>query len=128
MFLEKNKILSGALFFLISIEIFWFSSLPGVGIGNGGSWPSRIYHFTIFFLFAFFLFNLIKTKNTIKQKEIYLTLIIAIIYAFTDEFHQLFINGRSASIKDVLTDTIGIFSAIIIHLKVYLKEKIKRDA
>ena len=41
---------------------------------------------------------------------------IGIIYAITDEIHQLFIVGRSGSIIDVLIDSIGIFTGISIFL------------
>lgn len=34
---------------------------------------------------------------------------ICVMYAFTDEFHQLFIPGRSGQITDVIIDGIGAF-------------------
>ena len=36
-----------------------------------------------------------------------LALFISFLYACSDEFHQLFINGRSGQVSDVLLDTIG---------------------
>lgn len=36
-----------------------------------------------------------------------LAVFISFLYACTDEFHQLFIGGRSGQIKDVLIDTAG---------------------
>lgn len=40
-------------------------------------------------------------------KAIFFTLLIVLFYAITDEFHQLFVAGRGASLKDVKIDFIG---------------------
>ncbi len=131
--LEKNKIVSLIITLLIATEIFYFSSLS-FGAGNGGiSWIPILYHFTVFFLLGFFLFITIKGDKKIKIKYLIIVLIISIIYAISDEFHQLFVAFRSFSISDILTDTTGIFLSAIIHLyinkKNYHKNKklIKKD-
>lgn len=36
------------------------------------------------------------------------------IYAVTDEFHQLFVLGRGAQVKDVLIDLVGATTGITI--------------
>ena len=38
---------------------------------------------------------------------------LSFLYAVSDEFHQSFVPGRSASIRDVLIDTIGIIGFYI---------------
>ena len=38
-----------------------------------------------------------------------------ILYACTDEIHQLFIQGRAGQLKDVLIDTIGSLTGIYIY-------------
>ncbi len=40
-------------------------------------------------------------------KKILAAVIFIFIYALTDEFHQLFIGGRTGQLKDVLIDTCG---------------------
>ena len=120
--LEKNRWLALIFTLLITIEIFWFSTLQGAP-GTGGSvWPARIYHFSVFFLFTIFFLALIKSDKKIKLKYILITLIISIIHAFLDEFHQIFVPFRDANMRDILTDTIGIFTAIIIYF--YTDKKI----
>ena len=44
----------------------------------------------------------------------YIAWIICILYASSDEFHQLFVKGRSGEIRDVLIDSIGAFLGIVI--------------
>ncbi len=39
---------------------------------------------------------------------------IAIGYAITDEFHQTFVDGRHAALRDVLIDTAGVLVAIAV--------------
>lgn len=41
---------------------------------------------------------------------------VSIIYAATDEIHQLFVVGRSGKFSDVLVDAIGIIAAAAIYL------------
>lgn len=64
-------------------------------------------------------------------KAIFFTLLIVLFYAITDEFHQLFVYGRGASLKDVKIDFIGgvigsIFYSLI-SLRTNLKSKKIRE-
>ena len=45
-----------------------------------------------------------------------ISLLVGLIYAVSDEIHQSFIPGRTASIRDVCIDTSGVFLGIIIVL------------
>ena len=45
------------------------------------------------------------------------------LYSCTDEFHQLFINGRSGSFRDVLIDTIGILLGTYLYKILVIKKK-----
>lgn len=112
---EKNKTVSVFMIILIAIEIFFFSSIPGTSVAGGSNWIARAYHFIIFFLFSFFMFVTIKGNKKIKANYIFIVLIISLIYASLDEFHQLFVPFRSCNITDILTDSLGIFFSIIIY-------------
>jgi len=60
-----------------------------------------------------------------KIKHTYLcAFIISVLYAISDEIHQLF-RARTGSVKDVLIDTIGIILAIAI-VEIVKKIKTKR--
>lgn len=76
-------------------------------------------------LSVFFCVNSIKrvNKNKTNEKEIaiikkdktiFYAIIVGIIYAFTDEFHQKFVPGRTSSLKDVLVDSLGVITGVII--------------
>lgn len=113
--LRKNRGISVIITVLIAIEIFVFSSIPGGISGTGGIIRiSIIYHLVVFFLFNFFLLMSIKGNKNIKPIYIIITLIVSILYAFLDEFHQIFVPFRNPSIQDILTDTAGIFLSTIL--------------
>lgn len=120
---EKNKIISIIFTILIAGEIFFFSNLSGP---PGAKSPiiSIAYHFIVFFLLAFFLFSSVNGKEKIKLRDLIIVIIISILYALSDEFHQSFVPGRDAGIKDILTDTAGIFSSILIYN--YINKKINK--
>lgn len=42
------------------------------------------------------------------------TIVLCFLYASTDEFHQLFVPGRSGQIRDVAIDTAGAFCAVLL--------------
>lgn len=70
----------------------------------------------ITFMFALYIDGL-KGKRLIG-----VSLLLGIGYASLDEFHQLFIPGRSGEIRDVCVDTIGIILGVLFYrilLKVY---------
>ncbi len=46
-------------------------------------------------------------KDTRPQRILFLTLVFCLFYGISDEFHQSFIPGRSASVLDVLADCGG---------------------
>lgn len=47
-----------------------------------------------------------------------ISLSLAMVYAASDEFHQTFVLGRSGEVKDILLDTTGAFTGILLYLLV----------
>ncbi|MDD6380585.1 MAG: VanZ family protein [Lachnospiraceae bacterium] len=50
-----------------------------------------------------------------------LSLFIAAVYASTDEFHQLFVPGRSGQITDVLIDSCGAIAGLLLLFLLHLR-------
>lgn len=74
-------------------------------------------HFTEYMILYFLAYNLLRLYITRKKAYIY-SLVIVFGYACSDEFHQLFVEGRSGQFKDVLIDTSGgVFGGILTFLK-----------
>lgn len=51
-----------------------------------------------------------------KGVAVFFTLIFCPLYAISDEWHQMFVPGRSAQVQDVIIDTIGAVTGIIIYV------------
>ena len=102
---------------LIALEIFLFSNMSSIPLGEyTGFNMATLYHFGIFFMFTFFL-SLSLINKKLNNKTIFIILLISLIYALSDEFHQLFVMGRFCSIKDILVDFSGsIFSVLILKV------------
>lgn len=49
----------------------------------------------------------------------YLGVIIASLYAATDEIHQIFVDGRSCQLTDWMLDTVGIITGALIFSAVF---------
>lgn len=48
------------------------------------------------------------------KKKIFISVAIGAFYAITDEFHQLFVEGRAGLFTDVLIDTAGVVFGVFI--------------
>ena len=46
------------------------------------------------------------------------SILLCIIYACSDEFHQTFIQGRSGEIRDVIIDTLGALTGVLVTILV----------
>ena len=73
----------------------------------------KIAHFTLYFGLGILILNLLYQYN-LKNKTL-IGVIICIIYSCSDEFHQLFIPGRSGEFRDVFIDSIGSIFGILFH-------------
>lgn len=71
----------------------------------------KLAHYTEYTILGILVYNLIYSYN----KKIYISIIICIIYATSDEIHQLFIPGRSFQIKDIMIDTFGSLTGIYLY-------------
>lgn len=80
-------------------------------------------HFGIFMLLGFCLANAFRISFKINSILNYtLAFISSIIYAILDEIHQKF-TGRAPEIKDVLVDSLGALTGILIFLTFILLYK-----
>jgi VanZ family protein len=98
---------------LIALEIFLFSTISTPIGERVGFNLSSLYHLGIFFAFTFFLSLYLRKNKKIDGKTIVIVILISLAYALSDEFHQLFVVGRFASLKDVAVDLVGSSLAIL---------------
>lgn len=79
----------------------------------------KLTHYGLYTIGGILLFTHISLYNiSIKRKVIY-SQVIGSIYSITDEIHQMFIFGRSGELRDILIDSLGIFTGILIVLLIF---------
>jgi len=61
-----------------------------------------------------------KTTSYNKLEVFSLALMFVILYGLTDEFHQIFVVGRTARFEDVVADGVG---GILVSLGINLRDK-----
>lgn len=77
-------------------------------------------HFLEYMILALLVLNVLKLYYDMKQVAI-ITIVFVFIYACTDEIHQLFVPGRAGAFRDVIIDTCG--GATIVLIKLFVAHK-----
>ena len=84
-------------------------------------------HASVYFVLSILIFNCLKTFKISGWKTVIIPIGIAFLYACTDEFHQLFIDGRTSQFTDVLIDTFGaILGVAMINVAIRIIGKIRQ--
>jgi VanZ family protein len=69
----------------------------------------KLGHFTEYFVLGGLLWRALRSQDAARTRarRLVLSLAITVIYAVSDEWHQSLVPSRTASVIDVLIDTIG---------------------
>ena len=82
----------------------------------------KLAHFTLYFVLGLLFILVLNEYNlSIKYKVIY-TIIFCLIYACSDEIHQLFVPNREGKLLDIGIDMLGSFLSIFM---IYNSKKAK---
>lgn len=73
-------------------------------------------HLSIYTLVGIFIMSFISTYKIYLKYKFLISILVGLVYASSDEIHQSFIPGRTASIIDVGIDTLGVTLGIILVL------------
>ena len=89
-------------------------------------------HFFAYLILGLLVTNaLYQTTKIQSKRQIMLAFIICVLYAISDEVHQLFVPGRSGEVRDVIIDSagagVGIFMYHVLKTAA-LKSRIKRKS
>ena len=129
---KKSVIVSWGLLITWMLFIFCMSSFNGVMSSNqSGSIAVLIYnlfdisdtekvslivrkcaHVSEFFILGILVINLV-SKYNVKYSYL-ISFIVCVLYASSDEFHQLFVPGRSGQVTDIFIDMIGVVLGLLL--------------
>jgi VanZ family protein len=77
-------------------------------------------HFFIYLVLGMLMINALNSHGIDGYRRILIALGVCMLYAASDEVHQIFIPGRGAQVRDVLIDSAGAFVGIGIALAIGL--------
>ena len=85
-------------------------------------------HISAYFVLGILIYSLLKEYRLHIKHLIIASIALAMLYACTDELHQMFVPGRSGEVRDVLIDTAGAAAGVgtyaaVVH-KLYKKPEL----
>jgi VanZ family protein len=99
-----------------ALVIFAFSSIPDLGTGLG-TWDTilrKLAHGTEFALLGALLLRALRRPL--------LAFLLGVLYATSDEIHQVFVRGRHGSPVDVAIDAIGVAVGLVLWQRIAARE------
>ena len=84
-------------------------------------------HVTEYAILGFFVMGIVYSSSMSWWLQVITAWAIATLYAASDEFHQLFVSGRSGEIKDVLIDSTGVVIGVLIGMLIFKMYYKRRD-
>lgn len=105
---------------ILPVEIETSTIIKSVGQLN--HYIRKFAHFSVYLVLGILVWRAL-TNSKYKNKKFITALIICVIYAATDELHQLFVPGRGGQLKDVFIDSLGALVGITLSEIMY---KLKR--
>ncbi len=90
--------------------IFYFSSIPDLHSGLQPFWDfvlRKIAHGVEYGILACLVASAVRPANRVTTRAVLIGIVVASLYAMTDEYHQTFVLGRHGAPLDWLIDTCG---------------------
>ncbi len=110
-------IIWGALIFSVSS-----TSVPQVSTSYTVDFTvHKLAHIIEYAILGILIYRALKEEKISRKEAVIYAIIIAAFYGFTDEFHQSFTPHRTTRLRDVIIDTIGATSGILIVWKLLPK-------
>lgn len=102
---------------LMSGIIFFASSKTSKDLPNFGFWDTLVKKSAHVIVYCLLGLSFLRGLKFTDKKTIFITLGMALLFAFSDEYHQSFVYGRHPSAVDVGIDMVGVSIALGIWLR-----------
>ncbi len=105
---------AGVIFFLSNQEV-----LPGFAVSLYDFIFKKAAHMFVYAVLYILLFRAYQKTNPgkLSKKHYVFPMLISLIYALTDEFHQSLVPGRYPTIRDAGYDMLGVATVLLYQLK-----------
>ena len=78
-------------------------------------------HISAYFVLGILIYSLLKEYRSHIKHLVIASIALSMLYACTDELHQMFVPGRSGEVRDVLIDTAGAAAGVGMYAAVAMK-------
>lgn len=113
---ESNKLSKGITEKLVEI-VEKIDSDKDFNLGRVNHILRKNAHFFAYLILGILTSNGLKSSKVEDRKGFIIALIISVLYAISDEAHQLFVPGRGGQLKDVIIDSAGSLVGIALYYK-----------
>ena len=82
-------------------------------------------HSFVFFILVILFINVFNNFNIRSYKCYLFSIVLSFIYACFDEFHQLYVTGRTGQLMDIGIDMIGVLFGVLViyNYRLLVEEK-----
>ncbi|NTW13510.1 MAG: VanZ family protein [Candidatus Moranbacteria bacterium] len=108
--------------------IFYFSSMSGTTSASLAPFDSLLErkgaHVFEYLVLSLLVFNVLR-RTFIRERlgaQMALIASLSLLYALSDEIHQLFVPGREGKLSDIGIDLVGIFLGILLIVAVSVRK------
>ena len=102
---------AGIILLSSAVPASWFPQAPYW-------WLPKVVHVIFFFLLCLFIYRAVRAQRLVpglRRYAIPVSLVCTVLYAVSDETHQLFVDGRHGQLSDVALDASSAFLFILVH-------------
>ena len=102
---------AGLIFFLSDQQL-----LPGLGLSAWDFIAKKLAHmfvYAVLYYLLFWAYRRTHQQSPLSNKNYWWPLAIALIYAASDEIHQSFVSGRTATLRDFAYDALGMITVLL---------------
>lgn len=85
-------------------------------------------HFFAYFVLGVLAFHAFLKSGVRGWRTVSCALILSVLYAISDEVHQLFVAGRGGQVRDVLIDSAGVIVGILLYHVATVRKPPRRDS
>ncbi|MDE6656802.1 MAG: VanZ family protein [Anaeroplasmataceae bacterium] len=115
---SSSKMSSGITRWVVNTFVPNFSNMTkaeqSVILKDTGFVIRKLAHYAEYGVLGFFLFSAVYVFTDNEKIIFPIVSILGVLYAVSDEFHQSFIGGRAPTVKDVLIDSIGLLTVLLL--------------
>ncbi|MCX7927127.1 MAG: VanZ family protein [Candidatus Omnitrophica bacterium] len=113
---QSKKLISWVLLGCWMVFIFLSSSIPGKNIPLLFPYQDILYHALIYAILGLLFYRALKLTflKLSKTELLVIAVICSIIFGITDEIHQMFVPARTASLEDLIIDSVASYIGVIL--------------